>query len=74
MKYGTHNAMQSTIAITTAVEIPIAQLLPMLLIFDASCGPGELVLARQVSAAVSTPKRLGEGDGSNRDCLDADKG
>jgi hypothetical protein len=47
MKYGIHSAMQSTSASPRAVEISIAQLLPVLSIFTshASGSPGpELVL------------------------------
>jgi hypothetical protein len=45
MKYGIHSAMQSTSASAKAVEISIAQLLPVLSIFRCNLRSGrELVL------------------------------
>jgi hypothetical protein len=39
MKYGIQSAAQSTSASVIAVEVSIVQLLPALLVKDASCGP-----------------------------------
>jgi hypothetical protein len=73
MKNGTNSAMHSPRAIAKAIEISIAQLLPVLSISDASCGPRrELVvgdcLSRLAHDRTTTVLRamkdcLGSGDG-----------